>query len=162
MNRLVIVVAVLLSTGACGAPALFASAVAYEPLLAKLTTSGGDISRVVRVATQKELTELQSGRRYKFVVDSASMLKVAPLPADEPNNEYVHPILAGSGRVLTAGGVTVEHLDGNIVHVVLDQDSRSYCPTLRSLNEAAHVLEALGVARRIISRQDRPPQCITH
>ena len=162
MNRLVIVVAVLLSMGSCGAPALFASAVPYEPLLAKLKASGGHVSHVVRIAAPGALTGLQSGKRYKFVLDSASALTVAPLPVDEPNNEYVHPILAGGDRVLTAGDVTVEHLNGNIVHVVLDQDSKSYCPTLRSLDHAARVLETLGVPRRVISRQDRRPQCITH
>jgi hypothetical protein len=138
---------------------LFRSSVAYEPLLLKLKASGGDPSRVVRAQSSKDLLRLDSGKRYKFAVDEAGRLVIAPLPADAANNEYVHPILAGGGPVRTAGGITVEHKDGKILHVMLDQDSKAYCPTLLSLDEAARALEKLGVPAGVISRQDRPPKC---
>ena len=146
---------------AVAAPSLFTSRVPYPPLVAKLKSSGGDSSRIVRVQSTKDLTRLESGKRYKFVLDEAGTLAIAPLPADAPNNEYVHPILAGGGAVKSAGGIVVELGDGKIAKVTIDQDSKSYCPTLQSLDEAARALEKAGIAPQIIVRQDRPPQCVT-
>src|SRR5689334_4276667 len=79
--------------------------VAYAPLVAKLKASGGAPDRVIRVKQVADLDRLESGRRYKFVVDANGQLAIAPLPADAPSNEYVHPILAAGGPVWTAGGI---------------------------------------------------------
>ncbi|MDB4966155.1 MAG: hypothetical protein JWN44_1844 [Myxococcales bacterium] len=153
------VVLLLWAATASASPALFTSRVAYEPLVAKLKGSGGDRSRIVRARAAKDLTALQSGKRYKFVVDEAGALAIAPLPADAAVNEYVHPILAAGGAVRTAGGITVEHADGKIAAVVVDQDSKAYCPTAQSLDEAVQALAKLGVATRLVTRRDRPPAC---
>jgi hypothetical protein len=140
-------------------PAEFASRVQYEPLLAKLQSSGGSLERVLRVERAAQLDALESGRRYKFAVEKNGRLAIAPLRADAPNNEYVHPILARGAPVLTAGGIRIDRSDGKLTRVVLDQDSKSYCPTLESLATAARALEALGILPSLISREDRPPKC---
>jgi hypothetical protein len=163
MTRAIVVAAgLLLATAAVAAPALFKSAVAYEPLVAKLKASGGDPARIVHVRSAQDLARLDSGKRYKFVLDEHGTLAIAPLPADAQNNEYVHPILGGGAPVRTAGGIAVEHAAGKIARVTIDQDSKSYCPTLPSLDEAARALEKLGVPAHAIVRQDRPPQCVAH
>ena len=147
---------------AAAAPPVFSSRVAYSPLVAKLAASGGDAARIVRARTTQDLLRLDSGRRYKFVVDATGTLAIAPLPADASNNEYVHPILAGGAAVRTAGGIVVTHAAGKIAKVVVDQDSKSYCPSLASLDEAAQALAKLGVAATLIERQDRAPACAAH
>lgn len=137
----------------------FTSRVAYEPLVAKLEASGGSPDRIVHVARAADLGRLESGRRYKFVVDAHGKLAVAPLPADATGNEYVHPILAGGGPVLTAGGIRVERAGGKLTAVVVDQDSKAYCPTGESLAAAARALVAAGVDAALVKREDRPPAC---
>jgi hypothetical protein len=87
-------------------------------------------------------------------------LAVAPLPADAQGNEYVHPILAGGGPVRTAGGIRVERAHGAVERVVVDQDSKAYCPTSDSLGAAVQALSAAGVPEAIIRREDRPPACV--
>ena len=161
MARVVIAALTLVAATALAAPALFTSKVPYEPLVAKLTASGGDPARIVRVRAASDLTRLENGKRYKFVLAEAGTLAIAPLPADAPKNEYTHPILAGGGAVRTAGGITVEHAGGKIAKVTIDEDSKAYCPTLQSLDEAARALATLGVAAQLIVRQDRPPACAT-
>lgn len=153
---------ILFAATALAAPSLFQSAVPYDPLVAKLKASGGDAARIIHVRSTQDLLRLQSGKRYKFALDGGGSFSIAPIPADAPNNEYVHPILAAGGPVRTAGGITVEHAGGKISKVTIDQDSKAYCPTLPSLDEAKHALEALGVASGLIVRQDRPPQCGKH
>src|SRR5690348_1524779 len=120
-----IALAVALALGATAAAeeTQFTSRVAYAPLVARLKASGGSLDRVVRVARAADLDRLESGRRYKFVVDAAGRLVVAPLPADASGNEYVHPILGGGGPVRTAGGIRVERSGGRVARVVVDQDS---------------------------------------
>jgi hypothetical protein len=145
------------STAAAAAP--FESVVPYEPLVAKLKASGGDMARLLHVRSPQELLRLESGKRYKFALDRGGIFTIAPLPADAPNNEYVHPILAAGGPVRTAGGITVEQAGGKLGKVTIDQDSKAYCPTLQSLDEARRALEAVGVAGGRIAEQDRPPQC---
>ncbi len=137
----------------------FTSRVPYEPLVAKLTASGGDRGRIVQVKASADLMRQVSGKRYKFVVDEKGTLAIAPLPWEAPNNEYVHPILAGGAPVLTAGGIVIEHSGGKPTKVIVDQESKSYCPTLQSLDEAVRVLEKLGVPSRIIERNDHPALC---
>jgi hypothetical protein len=140
-------------------PVELVSRVAYEPLLAKLKASGGSLERVIHVGKAADLDRLESGRRYKFVVDARGQLAIAPLPADAPSNDYVHPILAGGGPVRTAGGIRVDRASGKIERVVFDQDSKAYCPTLDSLTAAARALTALGVPANAVTQEDHPPQC---
>jgi hypothetical protein len=135
------------------------SRVPYEPLLAKLKASGGSLDRVLHLKQAADLDKLESGKRYKFVVDVHGQLAVAPLPADAPANEYVHPILAGGGPVRTAGGIRVERAGGKLQRIVVDQDSKSYCPGADSLQEAVRALTALGIAAAAVKTEDRPPQC---
>ena len=140
-------------------PAEFPLRVAYEPLVAKLKASGGSPERVLHVKQATDLDRLEAGRRYKFVVDAHGRVSVAPLPADAPSNEYVHPILAGGGPVQTAGGIRVERANGKVEHVVVDQDSKAYCPTVESLSGAVHALTTVGVPSAVIKTENRPPQC---
>lgn len=141
------------------APATFPARVAYPPLVDKLTAAGGDVARVLHPRSTHDLLALDSGKRYKFAVAADGRLAIAPLPAAAPHNEYVHPILAGGGPVLTAGGITVEHAGGKLTRVTLDQDSKAYCPTLASLAAAERALERLGVPAAAIARHDQPPGC---
>jgi hypothetical protein len=140
-------------------PVELVSRVPYEPLVAKLKASGGSFERIIRVKQTADLAQLESGRRYKFVVDAHGQLAIAPLPADAKSNEYVHPILGGGAPVRTAGGIRVERAGGKIDRVVVDQDSKAYCPTLDSLTEAVRALTAAGVAASSIAREDHPPEC---
>jgi hypothetical protein len=138
---------------------LFASRVPYEPLVAKLKASGGSVERVLHPKTAADLGALQSGKRYKFVVDAQGKLAVAPLPADAPANEYVHPILAGGAAARTAGGLRIDRGPARIERVIIDQDSKAYCPTFDSLSDAARALTDAGVPAAAIKREDHPPQC---
>lgn len=162
MARTVPAAILLVATTALASASLFTSKVPYDPLVAKLKASGGDPSRIVRVRSTQDLARLESGKRYKFALDQLGTLAIAPLPADALNNEYVHPILVSGAPVRTAGGIVVDHVNGRITRITIDEDSKSYCPTLRSLEEAAHALEKLGIAAQMVVRQDRPPQCATH
>jgi hypothetical protein len=139
--------------------ALFESRVAYEPLLAKLKASGGDVSRALRPRQAGELAALADGKRYKFVVRADGVLAIAPLPADVPANEYVHPILGEGGAVLAAGNIRVEHEGNAIARVVVDQDSKAYCPTGESLAAALVALSRLGIAAERLRAENRPPAC---
>ncbi len=154
--RLVQGVAALALVG-CG-PSLMPSRVPYEPLRAKLLAAGGDPSRVLRPARAADLDALTDGKRYKFVVRADGTLAIAPLPADAQANEYVHPVLAEGGAVRTAGGITVTRA-GGAVAVVIDQDSKAYCPPLASLVEAERALARIGVPPSQVRREDRPPAC---
>jgi hypothetical protein len=153
----------LLALAAAGARAdsdkTFASRVAYAPLVGKLAASGGDTRRILHARSRGDLAALVAGKRYKFVVTTDGTLAIAPLPADAEHNDYVHPILAGGAAVLTAGGITVERRDGTITRVTLDEDSRSYCPTLESLAAAERALARLGVPAASITRRSEPPRC---
>ncbi len=160
MRFAIAVAAILCCTVALAdAPATFASRVAYPPLVDKLKASGGDVARVLHPRSVRELVALDSGKRYKFAVTADGQLAIAPMPAEAQHNEYVHPILAGGAPVLTAGGIAVEHGGGKIGSVTLDQDSKSYCPTLASLAAAERALERIGVPAASIRRRDQPPRC---
>jgi len=137
----------------------FNSRVAYAPLVHKLEASGGDVGRILHPRSRDELAALAAGKRYKFVVTTDGKLAIAPLPADAEHNEYVHPVLAGGAAVLTAGGITVERRDGTITRVTLDEDSKSYCPTLDSLAAAERALARLGVPAASTTRRSQPPRC---
>jgi cytochrome c556 len=151
-------------TIACGRPVppapLFESRVAFDPLIAKLRSSGGDPGRILRPASSAELVaRLESGSRYKFVIRPDGRFAVAPLPADAPSNEYVHPVLADGAPVLTAGGLRVEHDGQRVNKVVVDQDSKAYCPTAASLGVALAELARLGVPADRLRVENRPPDC---
>jgi len=147
----------LLSSGVAGCAApLFPSRVDLAPLQAKLTASGGDRARILRPSSWEDLTALEVGRRYKLVVARDGRLAIAPLPADAPDNAYVHPILGDGRPVRTAGAITRRPNDTFEV----DQDSKSYCPTYASLDAAVEALVRLGVPRARITRSDRPPACV--
>jgi hypothetical protein len=156
-----LVLAIAATAGpALAKPVEFTSRVAFEPLVAKLKAAGGSPERIIRVQRVADLDRLESGRRYKFALDAHRQLAVAPLPADANGNEYHHPILAGGGPVLTAGGIRVDRAGaGKLEHVVVDQDSKAYCPTRESLTEVVRALTELGVPASVISTADRSPQC---
>jgi hypothetical protein len=156
---IVVALAVVSSSAWATAPPTFESRVPYPPLVEKLRASGGSFERVLRIARAADLDALASGKRYKFVVDERGTLAVAPLPADAPANEYVHPILARGERVRTAGGLRVERDGGRLTAVILDQDSKSYCPTFDSLQSAADALAAAGVSPALLRREDHRPSC---
>jgi hypothetical protein len=159
MKNRVWVALVLVGATAHAKPAEFISRVPYQPLVAKLKESGGSPDRILHVQRASDLDALHSGRRYKFIVDARGRLAIAPLPADAPSNEYVHPILAAGAPVLTAGGLRVERSDGKVARVVVDQDSKAYCPTSESLAEAVKALINVGVPSGAVQRESRPPNC---
>ena len=154
----------LLLVSGCSAPRpvvpLFDSRVPLEPLLAKLKESGGDPGRILRPRASADLAALESGRRYKFVVTRDGRLAIAPLPADSPSNEYVHPVLAAGEPVRTAGGLRLERDGSAIRKVAVDQDSKAYCPTAASLDSALTVLAGLGVPADRLRVENRPPACV--
>jgi hypothetical protein len=140
--------------------ALFDSRVEYEPLLAKLEASGGDVSRIIRPHSLADLSTLESGKRYKFAVPPDGTLALAPLPVDATPNDYSHPILGGGGPVLTAGNLRIERDGDNLARVVIDQESHAYCPTAASLQAAVDALSRLGVARNELRIENRPTDCV--
>ncbi len=154
-----VVLLVAVAGAAYAEPVSFKSRVDYPPLVQKLAAGGGSLSRVLHPKVAADMDVLESSRRYKFVVDARGQLAVAPLPADAAANEYVHPILAGGAPVATAGGIRVERADGKIVAVVVDQDSKAYCPDFASLSAAEAALRRLGIASRLIRREDHAPTC---
>jgi hypothetical protein len=149
---------------ACSTPrpptALFESRVAVEPLVAKLKASGGDPKKILHPRAASDLAGLESGKRYKFVVRDDGKLAIAPMPADAPGNEYVHPVLAEGRAVRTAGGLRVERDGSALRKVTVDQDSQAYCPTAGSLDAALGVLFRMGVPRAGLRVENRPPACV--
>ena len=160
-SDLALVVLFSLSTTALGAAALLSSRVPYPPLLEKLKAAGGDPVKVVVIHGIEDLAALKPTRRYKYVVRRDGFMVVAPRPLDEPNNEYVHPILARGEPVRTAGVVHVEHrgaqADDELVFI--DQDSKAYCPTFDSLQEVRLALSRVNIARDHVRLEDHPPTC---
>src|SRR4051812_9658154 len=88
MERIVTAAVVLVAGAALASPPLFTSKTPYEPLVAKLKSSGGDRSRILHARSTKDLTRLEGGKRYRFVLDDKGTLAIAPMPADAENNEY--------------------------------------------------------------------------
>jgi hypothetical protein len=134
--------------------------VPVEPLLAKLKAAGGDPRLILRPRTATELARLESGKRYRFVARRDGSLAIAPLPVDAPGNEYVHPVLAEGGPVLTAGGIRVDGAGADVRKVTVDQDSKSYCPTGESLGTALRELARIGVPPDRLRVENRPPECV--
>jgi mono/diheme cytochrome c family protein len=163
MKRSIILLLVGVGAACSGRPqavALFDSRVAYEPLATKLKASGGDPARIVRPRRAADLSALQPGKRYKFVVGPEGTLAIAPLPADAPSNEYVHPVLGGGGPVRTAGNIRIDREGESLVRVVVDQDSKSYCPAAESLSVALEALSNLGIPGDRLRVDNRPPACV--
>jgi hypothetical protein len=154
--------AVAMSTcSAQGPPTpLFESRVAVEPLLAKLTASGGDPKKILHLRAAAEVAGLEAGKRYRFVVLDNGRLAVAPIAADSPGNQYVHPVLGEGKAVRTAGGIRVEREGSALKRVTVDQDSQAYCPTADSLAAALAELVRIGVPRDRLRVENRPPACV--
>ena len=148
-----------LGVAGCG-PTLYTSRVPAAPLLAKLTASGGDPSRILHPRSAADLAPLDAGHRYRFVVLGDGTLAVAPLPQDAQGNEYVHPVLAAGAPVLTAGFLHLERTGDELRAISVDQDSKSFCPPFASLAAARAALAALGVASDKIQLENHPPECI--
>lgn len=156
---------VLLSVlaAACSGPApvpLFESRVDAAPYFEKLQASGGDPARILRPRSLRDLKPLESEKRYKFVVVADGSLAIAPLPIEAPDNEYVHPVLAGGGPVRTAGSIALQREGEAVLRVTLDQDSKAYCPTSASLAEGFAALVDLGVSSALLRIDNRPTACV--
>ena len=153
--------ALSLVLGGCAGPALCPSRTDYNAQLQKLRASGGDPARVLRIHAATELAALRPGRRYRYVVNSDGAIVIAPRPADEKGNEYLHAILGRGAPVRTAGMLRFERRGAEIDDVVvLDQASASYCPTFASLVEARAALVRVGVMRDRVRLEDHPPACL--
>lgn len=139
---------------------LFESRVPLEPLLAKLKANGGDVGKILTPRTTADLDRLEPGKRYKFVVRREGTLAVAPLSADAPSNEYVHPVLGQGAPVRTAGNIRVSRDGATLTSVTVDQDSKAYCPTGDSLSAALVELARLGVPQDRLRVENRPPVCV--
>jgi mono/diheme cytochrome c family protein len=162
MKRSIVLLVMGVLAACSGRPqvtALFDSRVAYEPLATRLTASGGDPARIVRPRRAADLAALQTGKRYKFVVGPNGALAIAPMPTDAPSNEYVHPVLGEGGPVRTAGNIRIDREGESLVRVVVDQDSKSYCPTAESLAAALEALSKLGIPGDRLRVENRPPVC---
>ena len=156
MNRFALVLGVALFAAAC-APQQYSSRHPYPELLAKLQASGGSLDALVVLRRAQQLTTLESGKRYKFALAADGVLRIAPLPFEAANNEYHHPIVGRGQRVVTAGGITVEHTNGaTLTRVTIDQDSKSYQPSFQSLAAAEKYLRRVGVERTKITKRDQP------
>ncbi len=138
----------------------FACRVDVAPLRAALRASGGDPSRILRPAAPSDLARLDAGHRYKFVLGVDRRLAVAPMPADAPHNEYVHPVLGDGAPVRSAGGLRVERSNGRVTRVVLDPESLAYCTTTDSLRPAVRALVAMGFAPDAIAVEARRFACV--
>lgn len=139
--------------------ALFESRAPIAPYLEKLRSSGGDPSKVLHPTSVKDLASLASGKGYKFAVLADGRLAIAPLPVDAPVNEYVHPVLAGGLPVRTAGQIRIERSGESLARVVLNQNSRAYCPSADSLRAAVLSLVSLGVPQETLRLENQPPEC---
>jgi hypothetical protein len=161
------VIVVALSLAACSrtavreAPPTFALRTPYQQYADKLHAAGGDPVQAIVPATADDLLKLQTAQRYKFALRSDGRLAIAPLPADAPGADpWVHPVLGLGAPVLTAGYLRADHEGPKLDRVVIDQDSRSYCPTHESSQAAVDALRALGVPTGAIEVQDHPPKCL--
>lgn len=152
--RLLAVVILAAAAAGCG-PRIFACRVDVQPLEQKLAAAGGDRARILRPTHARDLDVLLPGKAYRYVVDVGGRLAVAPLPNEAMHNEYVHPIL-GDGQPVRTAGMMRREPGGRIV---IDQDSKSYCPTKKSLQAAVRALHAIGVAE--VAVEDHPPACVT-
>ncbi len=133
---------------------LYPSRYDYRTLVAALVKAGGDPRRVRHVTAPADLFALESGKRYKYALDSSALLCVAPDPADTPKDAYTHPILAGGGWVRCAGFLTLTH-DGKVVErVSVDNGSTAYQPAKEGLKEVRAALERLGIAAAAISESE--------
>src|SRR5207249_3957432 len=89
--RAFVAATVVFGAAACGGAAsegpvlLFDSRSPIQGLRERLSSSGGDLSRVISVKSSSDLAALKTGARYKFVVRADGQLMVAPLPADAPD-----------------------------------------------------------------------------
>lgn len=142
-------------------PPLFENRSDLAPLRARLTATGGDPSRVLRVRAVTDLLQLEPGRRYRFALLGDGALRVAPLHADVPNNEYVHAILADGAPVRSAGWIIVKHDGRAVTGAMVDRNSRSYCPSAQSVTATIEALRALGIPRPRITVDPEPPSCVT-
>jgi hypothetical protein len=158
-GSVVLALACLAGCGGGRVVPLYESRVAIGPLRERLRQAGGDPARILHPASPRDFEALVAGKRYKFVVDSEGRLAVAPLPAEVPSNEYVHPILADGGPVRSAGGLRVERDARGLTRVTVDQDSKAYCPGPESLSEALRSLRAAGVDAGALRVENRPPDC---
>jgi hypothetical protein len=150
--RLLLALALVAAAG-CG-PRIFVSRVDVQPLEQKLAAAGGDRSRIVRPTHARDLDVLLPGKPYRYIVDVGGRLAVAPLPNEALHNEYVHPVL-GDGQPVRTAGMMRREAGGRIV---IDQNSKSYCPTKPSLQAAVRALHAIGVADVVV--EDHPPACV--
>jgi hypothetical protein len=114
-------------------------------------------ARAIRSAD--DLAPLQPGTAYKYVVDAAGTLLVAPQPASTPGNPIHHPVLGRGAPVRAGGYLTVEHTGTTVTKVIVDQDTKGYCATFPSLNATRAALLHAGVPATAIQLADRPPGC---
>ena len=137
---------------------LFDPRVALAPALQKLKDAGGDPAKVLRIQSAQDLTRLESGKRYHFVVTRDATMVVAPVH-DEMAPVYEHPTLVSGAPVRTAGGIRIEKGPKGLDKVTVDQDSSTYCPTSESLRTAIDALIALQIAADALRVENRPPDC---
>jgi hypothetical protein len=143
------------------APApLFESRVPLPPLLAKLKEAGGDPSKILHPTAAGDLRVLESGKRYKFVVQADGRMAIAPLPADAPSNEYAHPVLGEGKPARTAGGIRLDREGATTARLTVDQNSQAYCPSAASLGAALEELVRLGVTPDLLRTENQPPRCV--
>ena len=137
---------------------LYASRYDYRGLIDALAKAGGDLRRVRHVTQPADLLAFESGKRYKYVLDSSALLCVAPDPADTPGNAFAHPVIAGAGWVRSGGYITVRHDGKTVLGVTVDNGSTAYQPAKESLKEVRAALERLGVpAAAITEAEGRGP-----
>ena len=119
---------------------------------------GSAAAAVSTLTSASQLVQLESGRRYAFVVTRNRALTFS-LQAKEPS-WYEHASLAQGEPVLTAGGMTTTHDRRTVQKVVVDAQSAVYCPTPDSAREAVALVVAAGIPDDRVRVDNRAFSCI--
>jgi len=110
-----------------------------------------------RLTSTSQLLQLESARRYVFVVPRSRELLLSPA---KEATWFDHAAIARHEPVLTAGGLTAFHDGRSVNKVVLDAQSAVYCPTTESLREAVALVAAAGVSEDRIRVERRAFSCV--
>ncbi len=143
------------------APALlFDTRRPYDRELEVFKKAGGDPTQAFRPQNLGDLTKLEPGKLFTYVVLPTSVLVLSPIPTPavvtSSTPSWTHPILAGGGAVLAAGSLRLEKHGDKLTKVIVDGDSDAYCPTSEALRSTLAALVGLGVPRDLLRVDHRP------
>lgn len=132
----------------------------YDRELEAFKKAGGDPTHATRPQSLADLSKLEPGKLYTYVVLPTSALVLSPTPSPavvtSSTPTWTHPILAGGGAVLVAGSLRLEKHGDKLTKVIVDADSDAYCPTSEALRSALAALDGLKVPRDLLRVDHRP------